>query len=57
MYKFKVKSGSKMKVMIQGVKTKSLEDKNRVISTKFFFFFPYSERYLKEWLEDELLFL
>ena len=26
MYKFKVKSGSKMKVMIQGGKTKSLED-------------------------------
>ena len=41
MYKFKVKSGSKMKVMIQGVKTKNLEDKNRVISTKFFFFFQY----------------
>ena len=54
MYKFKVKSGSKMKVMIQGIKTKSLEDKNRVISTKFFFFFPYRERYLKKWLEDEL---
>ena len=50
MYKFKVKSGNKMKVMIQGVKIKSLEDKNRVISTKFFLFFPYRERYLKKWL-------
>ena len=41
MYKFKVKSGNKMKMIIQGVKTKSLEDKNRVISTKFFLFFLY----------------